>query len=222
MDHTAYKICVPMMITNNHKLREKGELWRNTSISNLKKDRCYTWSLTPFSGSLVMEHIAGSSRWAISLRVKKFWVAAMPRTPACLAGGKGSFRARRNAEDIIFCLTYNRITIKEWKSFLFLITCITVHIFITWRGDNLHWLYALLFALHSNWRQECCLLIKYMYTCELSKAYFIYHILKNIKFYNIPFYWKFKANQLAYLRVKMTGYLPQTYSCVCPYSTLQS
>lgn len=222
MDHTTYKICVPMIITNNHKLREKGEPWRNTSISNLKKDRCYTWSLTPFSGSLVMEHIAGSSRWAISLRVKKFWVAAMPRTPACLAGGKGSFRARRKAEDIIFCLTYNRITIKEWKSFLFLITCITGHIFITWRGDNLHGLYALLFALHSNWRQECCLLIQYMYTCELSKAYFIYHILKNIKFYNIPFYWKFKANQLAYLGVKMTGYLPQTYSCVCPYSTLQS
>lgn len=187
MDHTIYKICVPMMITNNHKLREKGEPWRNTSISNLKKDRCYTctWSLTPFSGSLVMEHIAGSSRWAISLRVKKFWVAAMPRTPACLAGGKGSFRARRKAEDIIFCLTYNRITIKEWKSFLFLITCITVHIFITWRGDNLHWLYALLFALHSNWRQEYCLLIQYMYTCELSKAYFknvfIYHILKKYK-----------------------------------------
>lgn len=181
-----------MCTYDDHKqsqVKEKGEPWRNTSISNLKKDRCYTctWSLTPFSGSLVMEHIAGSSRWAISLRVKKFWVAAMPRTPACLAGGKGSFRARRKAEDIIFCLTYNRITIKEWKSFLFLITCITGHIFITWRGDNLHWLYALVFALHSNWRQDCCLLIQYMYTCELSKAYFIYHILKNIKFYNIPF-----------------------------------
>lgn len=205
MDHTTYKICVPMIITNNHKLREKGEPWRNTSISNLKKDRCYTctWSLTPFSGSLVMEHIAGSSRWAISLRVKKFWVAAMPRTPACLAGGKGSFRARRKAEDIIFCLTYNRITIKEWKSFLFLITCITVHIFITWRGDNLHWLYALVFALHSNWRQECCLLIQYMYTCELSKAYFknvfIYHIhvLKNIKIYNIPFFWKIQSKSIS-------------------------
>lgn len=205
MDHTTYKICVPMMITNNHKLREKGEPWRNTSISNLKKDRCYTctWSLTPFSGSLVMEHIAGSSRWAISLRVKKFWVAAMPRTPACLAGGKGSFRARRKAEDIIFCLTYNRITIKEWKSFLFLITCITVHIFITWRGDNLHWLYALVFALHTNWRQDCCLLIQYMYTCELSKAYFknvfIYHIhvLKNIKIYNIPFFWKIQSKSIS-------------------------
>lgn len=205
MDHTTYKICVPMMITNNHKLREKGEPWRNTSISNLKKDRCYTctWSLTPFSGSLVMEHIAGSSRWAISLRVKKFWVAAMPRTPACLAGGKGSFRARRKAEDIIFCLTYNRITIKEWKSFLFLITCITGHIFITWRGDNLHCLYALVFALHSNWRQDCCLLIQYMYTCELSKAYFknvfIYHIhvLKNIKIYNIPFFWKIQSKSIS-------------------------
>lgn len=205
MDHTTYKICVPMIITNNHKLREKGEPWRNTSISNLKKDRCYTctWSLTPFSGSLVMEHIAGSSRWAISLRVKKFWVAAMPRTPACLAGGKGSFRARRKAEDIIFCLTYNRITIKEWKSFLFLITCITGHIFITWRGDNLHWLYALVFALHSNWRQDCCLLIQYMYTCELSKAYFknvfIYHIhvLKNIKIYNIPFFWKIQSKSIS-------------------------
>lgn len=168
-----------------------------------KKNRCYTWSLTPFSGSLVMEHIAGSSRWAISLRVKKFWVAAMPRTPACLAGGKGSFRARRKAEDIIFCLTYNRITIKEWKSFLFLITCITGHIFITWRGDNLHGLYALLFALHSNWRQECCLLIQYMYTCELSKAYFknvfIYHIhvLKNIKIYNIPFFWKIQSKSIS-------------------------
>lgn len=186
-------------------VKEKGELWRNTSISNLKKDRCYTctWSLTPFSGSLVMEHIAGSSRWAISLRVKKFWVAAMPRTPACLAGGKGSFRARRKAEDIIFCLTYNRITIKEWKSFLFLITCtgITGHIFITWRGDNLHCLYTLLFALHSNWRQECCLLIQYMYTCELSKAYFknvfIYHILKNIKIYNIPFFWKIQSKSIS-------------------------
>lgn len=205
MDHTTYKICVPMIITNNHKLREKGEPWRNTSISNLKKDRCYTctWSLTPFSGSLVMEHIAGSSRWAISLRVKKFWVAAMPRTPACLAGGNGSFRARRKAEDIIFCLTYNRVTIKEWKSFLFLITCITGHIFITWRGDNLHWLYALVFALHSNWRQECCLLIQYMYTCELSKAYFkngfIYHILKNIKIYNrpIPFFWKIQSKSIS-------------------------
>lgn len=203
MDHTTYKICAPMIITNNHKLREKDEPWRNTSISNLKKDRCYTctWSLTPFSGSLVMEHIAGSSRWAISLRVKKFWVAAMPRTPACLAGGKGSFRARRKAEDIIFCLTYNRITIKEWKSFLFLITCITVHIFITWRGDNFHWLYALVFALHSNWRQDCCLLIQYMYTCELSKAYFknvfIYHILKNIKIYNIPFFWKIQSKSIS-------------------------
>lgn len=205
MDHTTYKICVPMIITNNHKLREKGEPWRNTSISNLKKDRCYTctWSLTPFSGSLVMEHIAGSSRWAISLRVKKFWVAAMPRTPACLAGGKGSFRARRKAEDIIFCLTYNRITIKEWKSFLFLITCITGHIFITWRGDNLHGLYALLFALHSNWRQECCLLIQYMYTCELSKAYFKnvfidhIHVLKNIKIYNIPFFWKIQSKSIS-------------------------
>lgn len=205
MDHTTYKICVPMMITNNHKLREKGEPWRNTSISNLKKDRCYTWSLTPFSGSLVMEHIAGSSRWAISLRVKKFWVAAMPRTPACLAGGKGSFRARRKAEDIIFCLTYNRITIKEWKSFLFLITCtcITGHIFITWRGDNLHCLYALVFALHSNWRQDCCLLIQYMYTCELSKAYFKnvfidhIHVLKNIKIYNIPFFWKIQSKSIS-------------------------
>lgn len=127
MDHTAYtkkkkNPAIQNLCTYDNdkqsQVKEKGEPWRNISISNLKKTACHTWSLTPFSGSLVMEHIAGSSRWAISFRVKKFWVAAMPRTPACLAGGKGSFSARRKAEDIIFCLTYNRITIKEWKSFI--------------------------------------------------------------------------------------------------------
>lgn len=131
MDHAAHNPPSPPQRSRLFKIgtydnnkqsqvKEKGEPWKNPFIGNLKKDsQCYTWSLTPFSGSLVIEHIAGSSRWAISFRVKKFWVAAMPRTPACLAGGKGSFSDRRKAEDIIFCLTYNRISIKGWKRFIF-------------------------------------------------------------------------------------------------------
>lgn len=146
-----------------------------------------------------MEHIAGSSRWAISFRVKKFWVAAMPRTPACLAGGKGSFSARRKAEDIIFCLTYNRISIKGWKRFIFLNYYRTI--FIIWRGDNyINFMYC---CVHNTWVLFIDIFVhvsSLKHTVKMGLSI----TLNIIEINNIPFFEKYKAIVLFNTIIQLT------------------
>lgn len=66
-----------------------------------------TWILTGFSGSTVMAHKAGSTRVAHSFGEVYSCVARNELMPAIRAGGKGSRKARRNADTSTFCRVYN-------------------------------------------------------------------------------------------------------------------